>query len=321
MTRKSCPYCYCTNITKYGLTKGRQRYQCKDCCTTWSSASRPERFVRKLWREYAWEGSSVAVLAARYGKSRTTIRRLLASYLPENRIHRPRQVTVIMDVTYFGSWGILVVIDPSAKGEQDENTVLYWAEIAGTERTLDYEVATDTLEAMGYQIRAAVIDGRRGVRQMLERKGIPVQQCQFHQLQTITQCLTKRPKLEQNKQLRVIALTLTKTTLKGFEAELDAWYEHHGSWLKERSYDPRTGRTRYTHDRTRRAYFSLRHNLGYLFTCQDETLAGQGVQLPNTTNALDGRFGVWKTKLKAHRGCSKQRKITILCSFFSRRTD
>jgi len=46
---------------------------------------------------------------------------------------------------------------------------------------------------------AAVIDGRRGVREMLERKGIPVQHCQFRQLQTKTQCLTKRPNLAPTK--------------------------------------------------------------------------------------------------------------------------
>jgi hypothetical protein len=226
-----------------------------------------------------------------------------------------------MDVTYFGSWGVLVVIDPYATTGKAQNLVLYWTVIEGTERTVDYEVATDTLEAMGYGVKAAVIDGRRGVRQMLERKGIPVQQCQFHQLQTITQCLTRRPKLVQDQELRAIALTLTKSTEPEFTAKLDAWHERHGSWLKERSIEPATGRTRYQHDRTRRAYFSLRRNLDYLFTCQDKELTAAGVKVPNTTNALDGRFGVWKRQLKQHNGCSKQRKTKILRSLFSRLTD
>ena len=320
MTRKSCPLCYCTNVNKHGLQRGRQRYQCQDCSTTWSNATRPERFLAKLWREYAWESSSVTVLAHRYHKSSGTIRGLLNSYRPERPIDHGRGVVVVMDVTYFGSWGMLVVIDPCARTSCNEASVLYWAEIAGTERTVDYEVATDTLEAMGYTIQAVVIDGRRGVRQMLEAKGIPVQQCQFHQLQTITQCLTKRPKLIQNIELRAIALTLTGTTKAEFEAKLNAWHERHSDWLKERYIEPQAKRTRYQHDRTRRAYFSLRRNLDYLFTCQEQNLTNQGIRIPNTTNALDGRFGVWKTKLKAHRGCSKQLKITILRSFFSRGT-
>jgi hypothetical protein len=98
-----------------------------------------------------------------------------------------------MDVTYFDVWGILVVIDPYVNHANGENTVLYHATLTGTERTIDYEVATDTIESVGYNIIAVTIDGRRGVRNMLEARGIPVQLCQFHQLMTITRCLTKHP--------------------------------------------------------------------------------------------------------------------------------
>lgn len=320
MTRKSCPLCYCTNVNKHGLSRGRQRYQCQGCFSTWMGIQRPQRFRNKLWRQYAFEGRSIAWLAKQYGKDKRFIRRALDGYEACDAIPRARKVTVIMDVTYFGSWGVIVVIDLYAAVGRAENLVLYWAVLEGTERTLDYDVATDTLEAMGYTVQAAVIDGRRGVRQMLETKGIAVQHCQFHQLQTVTQCLTKRPKLIQNIELRAIALTLTRTTRQTFEAKLDAWHEKYGDWLKERYTEPQTRRTRYQHDRTRRAYFSLRRNLDYLFTFQDKRLTRQGIKLPNTTNALDGRFAVWKQKLNHHKGCSKTRKTKILRSLFSRTT-
>jgi hypothetical protein len=226
-----------------------------------------------------------------------------------------------MDVTYFDGWGLFVAIDPYADGSAGENTVLYYAVLAGTERTVDYEVATDTIEAMGYSILAVTIDGRRGVRTMLEARGIPVQHCQFHQLMTITRCLTKKPRLIQNIELRAIALTLARTDELTFEGALASWYKRHGKWLKER--DPAT--KRYAHERTRRAYFSLVRNLPNLFTCQHDYLREYTRQtdkkVANTTSPLDGRFGVWKDKLVAHRGASKQLTITMLCSFFSRRTD
>jgi hypothetical protein len=226
-----------------------------------------------------------------------------------------------MDVTYFGGWGLLVVIDPYANTNVGENTVLYYAILSGTERTVDYEVATDTIESMGYSILAVTIDGRRGVKQMLEARGIPVQYCQFHQLMTITQCLTTRPRLIQNIELRRVALTLARTHELAFEDALAGWYEKHGEWLKER--DPAT--KRYAHERTRRAYFSLVRNLPNLFTFQDDYVLGYmqetGKKVANTTSPLDGRFGVWKDKLIHHRGASKQRTITILCSFFSETTD
>jgi hypothetical protein len=213
-----------------------------------------------------------------------------------------------MDVTYFGSWGVLVVIDPNANQAKQQNLVLYYGLLEGSERTLHYEVALDTLEGLGYTVRGATIDGRRGVRELLGARGIPVQHCQFHQLQTITRYLTRRPYLTQNRELRAIALTLTTTTEERLRIDLDAWYTAYGTWLKQK--DPQTGS--YIHPRTRQAYFSLRRNFSYLFTYQQSALL-----LPNTTNALDGRFGLWKGMLHRHRGCSRALKTKILCSLFA----
>jgi hypothetical protein len=226
-----------------------------------------------------------------------------------------------MDVTYFEGWGILVVIDPYAKEANGENTVLYYAVLNSTERTIDYEVATDTIESMGYSIIMATIDGRRGLKQMLEARGIPVQYCQFHQLMTVTQCLTKRPRLIQNIELRAVAQTLTRTDELEFEDVLANWYKKYGKWLKERDAVTK----RYAHQRTRRAYFSMVRNLPNLFTFQNDYMQEYAYEtnkkLANTTSPLDGRFGVWKNKLRQHRGASKQLTFTMLCSFFSRRTD
>lgn len=316
MAGRNCPQCYCTNVIKKGVRHGRQRYHCNGCDSCWTNGTRPQRFANRLWTEYAFERRTVTQLAAQYGRSRKRIQALLASYKPGTLPTRSRPVTLILDVTYFGSWGVLVALDPYANATNDEYPVVYYKFIESTERTADYEACVNELQAQCSTIQAAVIDGRRGVREMLERKGIPVQHCQFHQLQTITQCLTRKPKLAPNKELRDIALCLTKTTRLGLTAALDLWYEAYGQWLKER--DPQT--KQFVHRRTRRAYFSLRRNLPYLFTCQDEILKAKGIAVPNTTNALDGRFGVWKTKLKAHRGCSRSLKTTMLVSFFSRRT-
>lgn len=316
-----CPYSYCTNVKKSGRKNGKQAYFCKTCCRSWTNKNRPNRKLKKLWNQYAFDGRTVKSLAKEYKVSIGNIRDQLSAYRPPQIIQKPRRVAVIMDVTYFGNWGLLVVIDPYADITRGENTVLYHATIKGTERTVDYETATDTIEAMGYSIIVTTIDGRRGVRNMLEARGIPVQHCQFHQIMTVTQCLTKRPRLIQNIELRAIALTLARTDETTFEDELAKWYECYGEWLKER--DPVT--KRWAHERTRRAYFSLVRNLPHLFTHQhdylQEYMAETGKKVANTTSPLDGRFGAWKDKLIAHRGASKQLTITMLCSFFSGRTD
>ncbi len=316
-----CPYSYCSNVKKNGRKNGKQSYFCHDCKVSWINKSRPIRKINKLWQQYALDGRTIKSLAKEYGKSRSYISSQIDQYVPPRIVQKPRIIAVIMDVTYFDDWGILVVIDPYANIVLGENTVLYWAIVEGTEKTVDYDVATDTIEAMGYSIIAATIDGRRGVRTMLESKGIPVQYCQFHQLMTITQCLTKHPRLPQNIELRDIALTLTRSDELRFEAALAGWYKKHGKWLKERD----SVTKRYAHERTRRAYFSLCRNLPNLFTYQADYLKEYteqtGKKVANTTSPLDGRFGVWKDKLIPHRGASKQRIVTILCSFFSRRTD
>jgi hypothetical protein len=321
MRATRCPFFNCTNVKKNGKKLGKQRYVCLGCNRHWTSKSRPSRKTTKLWNQYAFDGRSVQSLAREYKLSTGCIRSQLRSYTPPRIIQKPRTVAVIMDVTYFGDWGILVVIDPYANAALGENLVLYYATVEGTEKTRDYEVATDTIEAMGYSIIMATIDGRRGVRQMLEQKGIPVQHCQFHQLMTITQCLTKRPRLMQHIELRAIALTLARTDELAFEDALANWYQKHRTWLKAR--DPAT--KRWSHERTRRAYFSLCRNLPYLFTYQNDYIqeysAQTGKKIANTTSPLDGRFGVWKDKLIQHRGASKQLTFTMLCSFFFGRTD
>lgn len=317
MRAKRCPYLYCTNVKKTGIRNGRQRYYCHDCSRSWTTSARPKRKINYLWSQYAFDGRTVNSLAKEYRKSTGCIRAQLNTYMPPRIVQKPRTVAVIMDVTYFGDFGILVVIDAYADTASGENSVLYWAIVEGTERTVDYEVATDTIEAMGYSILCVTIDGRRGVRTMLESKGIPVQHCQFHQLMTITQCLTKKPRLPQNIELRAIASKLARTDELTFEDALVGWYKKHGKWLKERD----SFTKRYAHERTRRAYFSLVRNLPYLFTYQHDYIQESGIRVANTTSPLDGRFGVWKDKLIPHRGASKQRTITILCSFFSRTPD
>ena len=316
-----CPFLNCINVKKNGRKNSKQTYFCKSCHRSWTSKNRPSRHLNKLWQQYAFEGRSVKTLAKEYKLSPGCVRSQLKSYVPPQIAHKSRTVAVIMDATYFDDWGVLVVIDPYADATSGENTVLYYAALNGTERIIDYEVATDTIESMGYSIICATIDGRRGVKGMLESKGIPVQYCQFHQLMTITQCLTKHPRLTQNIELRAIALRLAKTHELAFEDALAEWYSGHGDWLKER--DPET--KRYSHARTRRAYFSLVRNLPNLFTHEDDYLQEYtrqtGKKIANTTSPLDGRFGVWKNRLRSHRGATKQLTFTMLCSFFSERTD
>ena len=141
MRASRCPFFHCSNVVKNGHRNGRQRYVCQDCRTSWTSKKRPDRALTKLWNQYAFDGRNVKDLAKAYKVSPGCIRTQLSAYVPPRIIQKPRVVAVILDVTYFDNWGLMVVIDPYADGSSGENTVLYYAVLSGTERTVDYEVA------------------------------------------------------------------------------------------------------------------------------------------------------------------------------------
>ncbi|MFZ2800557.1 MAG: hypothetical protein WAZ30_10065, partial [Syntrophorhabdus sp.] len=80
------------------------------------------------------------------------------------------------------------------------------------------------------------------------------------------------------------------------------------SFLKERTTDPIAGRWHYTHKRLRSAYRSLRQNLPYLFTYQKYP----DLNIPNTTNSLDGCFAYLKELVRVHRESRRELKIKII---------
>jgi len=212
-----------------------------------------------------------------------------------------------MDCVFFGrSAGYLVVRDPHRK------TNVYWSEI-GSETIDEYRCARDTLEAMGFVIKAVVIDGKPGVKRVFA--DVPVQMCQFHQKAIITHHLTRRPKLDAGRELREIVRSLCVTDETGFALALDAWHAKWSEFLKERTIDDSTGRWRYTHKRLRAAYHSLRNNLPYLFTC----LRYPELGIPNTTNSLDGTFAHLKGLVQIHRGAKPDLKHKMTLSILQNR--
>lgn len=213
-----------------------------------------------------------------------------------------KPVNVIIDATFFTrSDGVLIARANSRN--------LLWKEIE-TEKVEYYEEIISMLLATGITISSFVIDGKRGVLHMILKKfqGIPVQYCQFHQIQIITRYLSKKPKLEAGKELRELTLTLTKTDCKTFTEKLDEWHERWEEFLAEKTTDVITKKWHFTHKRLRSAYRSLKTNLPYLFVCLDHP----ELNMPNTTNSCDGSFAHWKGRLGVHRGLNKERRRKMM---------
>jgi uncharacterized FAD-dependent dehydrogenase len=88
--------------------------------------------------------------------------------------------------------------------------------------------------------------------------------CQFHQVAIIRRYITKKPKIQANKDLKSLGELLTRTDKETFEYCLNEYGEIYKDFLKEKSIGT-DGKFYYTHKKTRSAFFSLKRNLQYLF--------------------------------------------------------
>ena len=216
-------------------------------------------------------------------------------------------MVAVMDCTFFGrTSGYLVVRDPHRR----EN--VYWSEIE-TETIKEYQCARDTLESLGFAFQAVVADGKPGIKGVCE--GLPFQMCHFHQQQIMTKYLTKRPRLTAGKELRQMAFMLGDICEKCFELKLSTWHEKWHDFLKERTTNTETGKWHYTHRRLRSAHRSLKTNSPYLFTYKRYP----ELDIPNTTNSLDGWFSHLKELVQIHRGIKADIKHKIINSLLQNR--
>ncbi|GAC1496569.1 MAG: hypothetical protein NVS1B13_26700 [Flavisolibacter sp.] len=211
---------------------------------------------------------------------------------------------VIMDSTYFGrGFGIMVFKDAATK-------IVLKMNFIKAETIALYLSGLADIEKSGYKILAVVCDGRRGLLSAL--RGVPVQMCNFHQVAIVTRYITRNPRMQAGKELKKIAHLLVRTDKESFVGMLDDWLVKWKAFLNERSINPETGKSKYTHTRLRSAHRSLITNLPWLFTWYDNI----ELNIPNTTNLLEGSFTDLKNKLRNHNGLNQNRKSKFIIEFF-----
>lgn len=208
-----------------------------------------------------------------------------------------------MDTTYWGrSFGVMLFKDAISK----ENLMKYYVK---TETNALYKQGIKDLQSKGFTIIAIVCDGRRGLITSFDT--IPVQMCQFHQVAIIRRYLTRNPRLPAVIELMEAVSLMKQTDKESFEGALNEWHNKWESFLNERTKNEETGKSFYTHKRLRSAYRSLKTNLKWLFTWYDYI----ELNIPNTTNAIDGHFADLKNKLRTHNGLSIERKKKFIDGF------
>ena len=197
-----------------------------------------------------------------------------------------------MDTTYFGRvFGVMVFKD-SLSGQ-----ILYKQYVKQETNKL-YLYGVEEITRRGIKIQSIICDGRKGLLDLFEN--IPIQMY-----------LTKNPKMQSSKELWLLTLMLKNTDKESFEGGLNDWYVKWNDFLNERTLDVK-GKSRYKHKKLRSAHRSLKTNLPWLFTWYDNL----NLNIPNTTNAIDGHFADLKNKLRNHNGLSLERKKKFIDEFF-----
>ncbi len=257
-----------------------------------------------LWKEYTTGKQTYSQLSAKYGCSLKTIQRKIDAVKPIKATTFSAVVSLLIDTTYFGrKFGVMVFKD-AITGQ------ILLKKYVKQETNKLYLEGVEEIARRGITIQAIICDGRKGLFELFGNE-IPVQMCQFHQVAIVRRYLTKKPKMQASKELWELALLLVHTDKESFTGGLLYWFNKWETFLNERKIDEKC-KKRYTHKRLRSAYRSLKNNLPYLFTWYDN----MALDIPNTTNAIDGIFADLKNKLRNHNGLSIARKQKFIDEFF-----
>lgn len=258
-----------------------------------------------LWNQYVRGKQTYNELAFIFAISRRTIQRKLDKVRIKRPLYKASDSIVITDTTYFGKkLGLMVFRDYYTKRN------IYWQYVKH-ENLMAYIEGIDVIKTMGWNIVGIVCDGKRG---MFNAFGnIPVQMCQFHQVAIVRRYITNNPRLPAGIELKQITQLLTETDKESFEGLISDWYNKWKDFISERSTNPQSGKKHYTHKRIRSAYRSLKYNLPYLFTWYDNI----ELNMPNTTNSLEGVFSNLKNKLNLHNGLKLFRKMKFIDDFLA----
>lgn len=289
-----------------GVRGGRQRYKCKDCNRRFTGGVHRDK--SQVITDYIEGKQTLEQLASKYKVSERTIRRDLEGMRFVHKIAKHKEVTVQLDTTYWGrNFGLMVIKDVL------RNEIL-WHKYVRNETIAQYVEGISWLEQNGFKIYGAVIDGMRGLAQALYP--IPVQMCQFHQILITRRYLTQEPDLDASCELLELVKNITKMDKESFVGAFNEWQEKFKDILNERVQDKRIKRYTppYMRPRLRSAYLSLKRNMSLLWTFYDHPETG----LPNTNNALEGVFSDLKSKVRAHRGISKENRKKLLDEYIMR---
>lgn len=277
-------------------------YFCGDCQKQFQGGHRIDSTA--LWQSYLSERRTVKELSVLHKCSERTIRRKLNLVADNFSPSYPKEAIIIMDTTYFSrTFGVMLFQDATS------GKILY-RKFVKNETNKDYLSGLEYIQAGGTKIKAVVCDGHTGLLQAIT--SCPVQMCQFHQLQIIRRLLTNKPHLPASIELLALARKMFTVGKDQFLMEFDKWCARWKDFLDERT-TLASGKTTYTHRRLRTARRSIKTHLKWLFTYEEYA----EINIPNTTNILEGYNSQLKRALLNHNGLNETNKKKFIDGFLN----
>jgi len=213
---------------KNGFVHGKQHYRCYVCGRQFLSGKRVD--LDELWSLYSSGKQTYVQLAERFGCSTKTIQRRLDKVPVAKRDEFSSLAVVIMDTTYFGRGFGVMVFKNSLDG------VVLYKQYVRYETNALYLAGISEISRRGIDIQGIVCDGRQGLFGLFD--DIPMQMCQFHQIQIVLRYLTRNSKTQAAIELKKLTLKLTKQTKEEFVNSLNNWHLRWSDYLNERSRSP-----------------------------------------------------------------------------------
>ncbi len=302
MNSKKCVFCNSLNVKKDGFQKGIQRWKCKECNKKFQ-ANKKVLPMEELFCSFVFHKQTFTELSKSYHIKINSLQKLFDEHILEKKVHRPREIYLVVDGTYFGETGTpnafcLVVF------RDEENKENVWWKFCEIETYEVYREGKLYLESLGYIIKGVTADGLPLIRNVF--RDIRFQMCLVHMERIIVRGTTKFPILEAGKVLLAISSTLHTTNKAELRTRVIKYKEMYWDFLHEKAVSLTTGIPWFVHRELLRAFKSLYNLFPYLFTYE------QDKRISKTTNSIEGHFRHIGVRVSVHHGLSLQRKQKLI---------
>lgn len=307
-------------MIKHGYTKlKKQRWRCKKCNIT-GLKKRKDAEIRnntRLKSKWLTGFNSLTDIAKKKKVHRTTLSRKFSSLTNKTKLNKFKRLP-----------NKLILILDGKRISNDDNLILSYeylskqpfAWLFNERENFDSWFLLMNRIKKDYEVEAVVSDGQKGLIKAVKTVfgNIPHQRCLVHIKRFCLSRLTQNPKTDAGKELRVLVCRISKvkteTEINEWKNSFFKWDKKHEYFLKEKSINPLTNKSWYTHRKLKVVRSHLKNALGNMF------LHIQNINMPNTTNYVEGGINSPLSELlRRHRGIKKEEKRLLVISYLSSR--